>query len=569
MTEETILQYYWDIFLSHLCEFYPLDKRFIEKYEYELNWQSLSKNKFIEWDIEFLEQYENRFSWPELAWNEKILWTEEKIERFKKRLDWYYLSRNINLPITDAFIQKYSKKLFVVEDNVHLTNSLIKKYDLRLLPANDFDSQEIKHLIPSQFDDILNKYTFHHNQQEVYRKMILPIIEKQGLENIFENKFDYSQRYYYLEPVNDDIYGLTPEFEIAGDNPFEVYREGRGLFEIDKPLVLKNGYLQEGPDRLYEVPRFRSFSYYTQILISEHVKSVLEQFRLPKHIYHEVRLMPKKITTSTKFYILQFESDTLSKDLDYTNHEFHFSYKDFENRGHGKVTEAIKDYNDLMRVKDELGAKYSPIGYGVGITPDAYRITSDLDLYSYSIYGYIIVNQYLKNALEKNFPGQMAFKSAQLLNIKIEQRVYDDKVKQQINMKLSSKMNYNQSEEDKFYYAKAERLEREDPELDASSLENDKFLKKEMELKVIFPKIFKNNYLNKAIRIKGYKLLPISKFYLQNEYADRHPETYKSVVIAENGVGDSINLILERDSDFMLQNRLFEFFHETGEYEEV
>jgi hypothetical protein len=190
-------------------------------------------------------------------------------------------------------------------------------------------------------------------------------------------------------------------------------------------------------------------------------------------------------------------------------------------------------------------------------------------LYSFSVHGKIIVNQYLKDALEKNFPNQISFKSAQLLNIHIDQSKYDYKKNLSINTKLSSRLTYKESEEDKFYFAKVERLEKSDTAFDVSQTQNDKFSKKEVELNVLFPQVFKNNYLNKKLKIRGYTLLPISKFYSQSEYADRYPETYKSVVIAENGVGDSINLILEKDSDHKLQNRLFEFFHETGEYEEI
>ncbi|NII28019.1 hypothetical protein HB364_23240 [Pseudoflavitalea sp. X16] len=521
MTAETILQSYWDIFLSHLCEFYPLDKAFIAQYEYELDWGAISKNKVIDWDIEFLTKYENRFVWHELAWNDKILWTEDKINR------------------------------------------------LKLLPANNHDTQVIKNLPASDFEEVLNKFRFNHNQQEVYNKIFLPIINEQGVEKIFKDLFDYGQQYYFLEPIQHDIYGLTPEFKVQGDDPFQLYREGIGIFELNEALVLINGSLQEGPDRLYEVPRFSSFSYYTILLVSEHVRSILDQFRLPKHYYHEVRLNPQKITTSTKYYILQLETDTLSKDLDYSNRQFYYSYKDFENRGHGKVTEVIKGYDDLIRVKDVLEEKYSPDENGVRIQPDSYSMITDFDMYSYSIHGNIIVNQYLKDALEKNLPGQMAFGSAQWLRIRVDQSRYASKASLQINMKLSSRLHYKESEDDKFYYAKAVRLDQEDPELDAAVLEDDKFKEKEIELRVIFPKLFKNNYLNKSLRIKGYKLLPVSKFYIQHEYADRHPETYKSVVVAENGIGDSIHLILERDSDFVLQNRLFEFFHETGEYEEI
>ena len=569
MQTDKILKYYWDIFLSHTCEFYQLDKDFIAKYEYELDWKSISKNKLISWDLDFLEKYEDRFIWHELAWNDAIIWDEVKIDRFKKRLDWYYLGRNRNLPITEEFITKYSKKLFVIEDNPRLTKNLIDKYAIKILPKNTFDTQEIKEYKESDFDKVFNKTTFHHNQKIFYDKVFLPIIKETSIEEIFENKFDYSQRYYFFEPIQNDIHGLTPEFQIDGSNPFNDFKEDREPFKISNKLTLVNGSLQEGPDRLYEIPRFTSFSYFTTLLISENVRQILAQFKLPNHEYHEINLVPKKLKTNTKFYILQLAFDTLNKDLDYENNSFSYSYKDFKNKGSGIVEDKIKSYSELMEVKDKLKKLYSPNGYGVNINPSFYKLKTDYDLHTYSVHGKIIVNQYLKDALEKNFPNQISFKSAQLLNINIDQSKYENKKNLFINTKLSSRLAYKESEEDKFYFAKVERLEKSDTTFDVSQTQDDKFSKKEIELNVLFPQVFKNNYLNKKLKITGYTLLPISKFYSQSEYADRYPETYKSVVIAENGVGDSINLILEKDSDHKLQNRLFEFFHETGEYKEI
>lgn len=569
MQTDKILKYYWDVFLSHTCEFYRLNKGFIEKYEYELDWVSISKNKLISWDLDFLEKYEDRFIWHELAWNEAIQWDEEKIDRFKKRLDWYYLGRNRNLPITDEFIVKYSKKLFVIEDNIFLTKGLIDKYKIKVLPKSTFDTQEIKEYKESDFDNVFNKSTFYHNQEVIYVMVFIPIINESSLEIIFEAKFDYSQRYYFLEPIQNDIHGLTPEFQIDGSNPFNDSKEDREPFQISNNLTLVNGSLQEGPDRLYEVPRFTSFSYYTTLLISENVRHILEQFKLPYQIYHEVNLVSEKFKTSTKFYILQLAFDTLNKNLDYEINSFIYSYKDFNNRGNGIVEDKIRSHSELMEVEDKLKKLHSPNGYGVNIKPDSYKLKTDYDLYSYSVHGKIIVNQYLKDALEKNFPNQISFKSAQLLNIKIDQTEYKNKKNLSINKKLSSRLTYKESEEDKFYYAKVERLEKSGIAFEVSQTQDNKFSKKEIELSVQFPQVFKNNYLNKRLKFRGYTLLPISKFYSQCEYADRYPETYKSVVIAENGVGDSINLILEKDSDYKLQNRLFEFFHETGEYEEI
>ena len=569
MNADIILTHYWDIFISHLCEFYPLNKSFVDKYEYELDWNSLSKNKTLDWDISFLKKYESRFLWHELAWNESILWTEDRIDSFKKRLDWYYLGRNKNLPITDDFIQKYSKKISVIETNPRLTDALVKKHNLKVLPASSGDTQEIKSIEDDELESILNTFTFHHNQKVLYNDIFLPIINERKIEAIFGDKFDYTQRYYFLVPVHDDVSGLTPEFKIEDHNPFEQFREGRGLFEINEELTLVNGSLQEGPDRLYEVPRFTSFSFYTTLLVSENVRSIIEQFKLPAHKYHEVKLKPKKLTITTKFYLLQLDFDTLNKDLDYTDRKFYYSFKDFKKGGKGPVTDPITSHDELINVNALLKEKYSPNGYGVKIRPDKYPIKTDYDMYSMSVHKQIIVNQYLKDALEKNFPGQMTFKSAQTLNIKIDQRQYDSKAGLQINTKQSSKVSYRESEVDKFYYAKLERLEKDDSQFDSSLLENDKFRKKELELKVIFPKIFKNNYLNKNLSLGDYDLLPISKFYIQNEYSGRYPETYKSVVVAENGLGDTLSLMLERDSDYKLQNALFEFLHETGEYEEI
>lgn len=568
MQTDKILNCYWDIFLSHTCEFYQLDKEFIAKYEYELDWRSISKNKLIFWDLDFLEKYEDRFIWHELAWNEAILWDEVKIDRFKKRLDWYYLARNRNLPITEEFIIKYSKKLFVIEDNYRLTKSLIDKYNIKTLPKNIFDTQNIKDYKDSDFDKVFNKTTFHHNQKVIYDKVFVPIIKRTSIDEIFENKFDYSQRYYFFEPIQNDIHGLTPEFQIDGSNPFNDYKEDRDPFIISNKLTLVNGSLQEGPDRLYEVPRFSSFSYYTTLLISENVKRVLEQYKLPHHLYYEVSLISKKLKTNTRFYILQLAFDTLNKDLVYENNTFHYSFKNVDNRRQRLVEEQIANYTDLMNVKEKLGKIHSPIGYALTIKPSKYILSTDYDLYSFSVHGKVIVSQYLKDALVKNFPNQLSFKSAQLLNIKINQSEYENKKNLSINTKLSSKLTYTEAEEDKFYFAKVERLEKSDTLLDVSQTQDDKFSKKEIELNVLFPKVFKNNYLNKKIEIIGHTLLPISEFYSQPEYADRYPETYKSVVIAENGLGDSINLILEKDSDYKLQNKLFEFFHETGEYEE-
>ena len=569
MQGDVIFKFYWDLFLSHICEFYPLSKAFIDKYEYELDWTSISKSKVIAWDTEFLDKYQDRFLWEELAWNDSISWTIERVEKFKKRLDWYYLGRNKNLPITEEFIKKFSKQMFVADNNSFLTNKLKRKYDLKIVPGLTNDTQTLKRINLNKIELLFRKYEYHHNQHLLYKKVFLPLIEKTSLEKIFTNKFDYTQRYYFLEPIQDDIHGLTPEFEIIDDNPFKEFRDGRGLFETEKIPVLKNGSLQEGPDRLYEIPRFPGLSYYATLLVSENIKAVLEKFKLPGHIFHPVKLIPKKLSTLTKYFILHLEYDTLTKDLDHSSQDYFFNMTYYNNRNHGMIERKISNFDEFVDASAAIKEKLDKYGSNLKVFPNEYKMLTDYDVYSYSVHGEFIINQFVKNALEKNFPKQIAFRSAQLLNIKIDQKIYNEKIKRYLNTPVSSKLTYKGSEDDKFYYAKMERLESFDPPLTKSIPGKDRFSAKETELNVIFPDDFKNQILEKKLKIKGYDLLPIKEYYLENQYADRYPETYKSVVVAENGIGDSVNLILQRDSDFRLQRKLFEFFHETGEYEEI
>jgi hypothetical protein len=556
-----ILKYQWHIFVAHLSQFHPLSKEFISKYEYELNWKAIANNKVIEWDIAFLEKYEKRFLWFILLGNEAIMWTEEKIEKFKDRIDWWHLSLNKNLPITEEFLQKYKDKIErLTEVNPLLTKELKEKYNLQTIPKFIPKKQKI---ISWHYGNIAKFFTEHRfphpNQDIIYKDWFLPIINSVGLEKIFEDKFDYTQRYYYLKPLQLDFLGLTPIFEVNEESSFDEFREDKSIFELKNSLTLKNGASHEGQDRLYEVLRFRPDN--NTLLISENIKSILEQFKLPNHIFHPVNIVHRRLKTDTQYFILHLEHDRLTKDLDFAFQTFYYNNTQFIDRTFGEISTPLLNYDDFEQLRNKTHHD---------IFPQKYILNSDYDMYSYSVYGHIIVNQYLKNILERNFPNQMLFESAQLLSISIDQTKYEAKAKIYENIVVDTRLSYEQLPDERFYWEKVKRLKENDIPIDISILESDKFTQKQIELNVIFPADFKHDFLKKKIELKGdYYLLGISKFYTQNDYADKSPETYKSVVIAENGFGDSINLILEKESDIKLQYKLFEFLHETGEYQEV
>lgn len=578
MDFKTFIDEHWDVFLSHICEFHPLDNELISTFHQELNWFSISKNQSINWDIEFLEKYENSFLWHELAWNSGIEWTTELIKPFKKRLDWYYLGRNTKLPITKSFIEEYKKNIFIIESNIYLTAELKKQYGKRLLPAIKPRPNNIKKEDLKDIDAILafKNQKLSPNSREFYEEYILKEIEDSGLWQIFKDKFDYTQRFYYFSSIQNDIYGLTPEFVINGDNPFQELQNDRNIINIPKDLELINGSLQEGKARLFEVPRFRSFSFSPVLLVSENVKTILEQFKLPEHSFTSVKINPKRLNTHNQFYLLQLNNDTLTKDIDYSTVQFRYRlkkglinsnsiYSEWKN-----VEDRIHNYQELNEVAKKLRKKAKlELDSSIEIEPSSCELTSDYDLYSYTIHGKFIVTDQLKQVLDKLLPKQMRFRSAQLLNISMDSGQYS--LKDQVDMKyheLIKPIKYTNVSEDQFFFEKKNRLEYSEIVIDKKEYKDDEFKEVEQKLSILFPDKFKRIYRKQTIPT-GYNALVISEFYNENEYSNRQPETYKAIIFAENGCGDSLGLILDKKSDYKLKPQIFEFLHETGEVEKV
>ncbi len=384
-----------------------------------------------------------------------------------------------------------------------------------------------------------------------------------------------TQRFFYLRPIQDDEFGLTPEFEFKERNVFQSFQNDRNIIEIPDDLVLVNGSLQEGKARLFDMPRFTSFSYNPVLLVSENIKSILEKFRLPRHSFTPVILKPKKINTKSSFYLFQMDHDTLSKDIDFS--KVNFSYR-IKNDGcidslatyseWIDIKASIATYRDLAQCIESIRKKAfkEDVCNSVECLPSKFIVKSDYDLYSYSTNNQFIITEHLKKVLESTLPDQIEFHSAQLLKIQQNQESYDLNSSKGFDFSNIKAVKYSNSAEDLFYFDKMNRLAESDEKLPDMSRKTDEFSLIEKQLKLIIPEKFKRIYRKGEID-EDYTLLPITKFYCQNEYADRQPETYKSLIFAENGCGDSLGLILDKKSDFKLKPHIFEFLHETGEVE--
>lgn len=382
------------------------------------------------------------------------------------------------------------------------------------------------------------------------------------------------QIFFYLEPIRFDEYGLTPEFQVDGKNPFydtpgQYPDKAFYITDLNEQLILVNGSLQEGKARLLEIPRFTTFAFHPVLLVSENVKTILQQFNLPKHRFDLVTLQPKKIKTDNKFYLFQLDSDNLTRDLDYTKVQFFFRLEDtFTKKGLTKWKEIeapINNYNELSQCLELLKQTYKKdIGQFINHYPNEFILKSNYDIYSYSNKK-IVISEFLKNELERLLPNQIEFDSAKDLNIKMGQGAYRELSRRKFSLDSQIiPITYKSSSKDAFFYAKKERLEKSNIEVPEHLHKNDLFTDTEKALKIIFPEKFKKQYIKGAIGEK-YTLLPVLSFYKQHDYSDRQPETYGATIFAENESGDTLGLILEEKSDFILHFQMYEFLHETGE----
>lgn len=564
INSENIIQFHWEKFIYAVSEFSKIDFQLLEKYADEFHWRAISKNEKLDWTDELIEKFKEKINWSYFTVNKKINWDFEKTEKFKKYLEIDRIGSNPSLVLDEKLLDKYSKKLIITFQNPLLTEELVKKYNLRIntyRPSKSYSEKIInENSVKEKFDSYMEV------EKEVYQKFFEPILLEKPLHKILSEKFDRKQKYYYLTPFQNDNSGLTPEFEINNCEKIKGTFEEKGIIEIEKPILLKNGPLQEGKNRLYEIVRSSSFSFTTLMIVSENIKTILEQFKLPPHKFHPTHFQPKHITTETKYFVFQLDFDQLTKDLDF-NQNFYLievinGLKEISEIKQ-KLSSSEEIYSFINKKREENKEKYRT--YFVNVMPQKYNVKSDYDVFSFSAHSHFIVNEYLKKTLENHLPNQMVFKSAQNLGIEIPQINYDEKASREFQFNLNP-VKYELSEEMKFYISKQKRIKKEKKKIDENALLKDEFFEIQKKLNVIISESFKNKYRNNESLENHYEYLKIQDFFIEDVFADSFPETFKAVMFAEQKNGDYLGLILEKENDFRLQEQVFEFLHETGEY---
>ncbi|WNJ18681.1 SMI1/KNR4 family protein [Pontibacter sp. G13] len=559
---------YWGEFISHICQFHPIDPELLERYEYEWDWNALSQSRLMRWSETLIVQFEHRWRWDLLAMNPSIVWESHLIQRFSQELNWDYLGRNRSLPISSSFIQSYRKQIQISEDNVHLTEDLIQEYGMKLKPKSADPEELLSDLVMSRLEAFLisRKSSYGNRSQNylnLYTDFIQPNLSGRSIRDIMEKKFDYSQRYFQWLPVTNDLHGSVPEFRFQSESLLRDRQLKDDLLPTLEDFILTPDRYREGPPRFYEVMKISGGYQTPMMLVSENVKALLAQFQLPVHCFLPVSAELDGVEIDRNFFLFQVEYDSIRRLTNYPESTFEqvsrrleYGSEDRMRLDRGQVgSSSEKDsWCEMVRKR---GA------YACELIAVERQMLGHHDLFTQGTK--IVVNQYLKEALDRLFAHQMRFASAQKLRLKIDQAVYDQKAHLILNAGIPLKsLSSTLSEELQFLYQKADRLRQEDPPFSAE-LPSDEFEEIQRKLNVIFPDSFKKIYrLGNRIN-PDFPFLPIDRFCIQSEYVKVHPESVKALIVAENGAGDQIGLLLDRAHDHRLGGQLCMFLHETGE----
>lgn len=87
---------------------YPLTENMLMRHSSDLNWEEVSGNSSIHWDVGLLERFHGRIDWKVFSRNaDDDILSEEVIEKFKDSWDWSELSGKSSLPLSYELIDKY------------------------------------------------------------------------------------------------------------------------------------------------------------------------------------------------------------------------------------------------------------------------------------------------------------------------------------------------------------------------------------------------------------------------------------------------------------------------------
>lgn len=574
----------------------------------------LQRNKGIKWNENLIKEFVNRdwFDWSQIYYNREMTISRTLFEAEKSKIiTTKYLVRETSDSLTFLYENEYDKPYILFQKYLRNWYSESDSSGVKHYPAlKKYFGQSIKEVpysILVEYKEDFNQFKITEfvdfnwtwksfallypvleemyipDNKTLYTKLFLPELDSAKLTYLV-SKFEKKERYFELSKADDD-FGSPCEIDlISNKNGYyaeDVYNFSDTFPKTIEPYIYKIRPSSEGPERFTDIMFFNNSYRFPGFVCSQKTKLVLESFDLPRHKFY-----PIKVYLESRWY----KNDTANYFLFVTNNSSLFENLIVKSN---KLSDTRLLFDaDNFFIEDSL--KITKISqFKKFIAPRShYQFYKYNDISQIKIKKHfdvtvidgtkIYISHGLKDALkEYNITG-INFRKNYTINWivpKIRKKIMvesdllkyeDDKIsanQQNIQLYLAAKDRQKSIASDhnavKGFYEKTNLIPSDSMELKI----------REIEIKgnIVFPKEYRKyllsgNHPKLGPKFKDYEFLPIDRLeQIGKDWYQNTPQTYRAVLIAENGYGDYLGLLMEEDSTFKLSNVLYQFEHETGE----
>lgn len=510
--------------------------------------------------------------WPYFINNQSLTISYEFVKKFSKFIELDMIIGGQKIDDLDLLLSKYTR-LRIYDFNPSLNDEIRNKYKDRIISVErENDISQDKYSEKIYTIKCINNPSFADDFN--YRELVLKLdkyLDEGYIDKYMSKYFSFPGEYAILKPRNNDCFGLTPDFLI----PDDIYKSNKQInnekIEEEEFITLKQGYSYEGKYRILNCVRVSNHYHKEPFLVmSQELFNIFSRLNLPHYISTRAKLLNKKIGVVTGFIAVFFPDNTLFQGVDLSvniNVALVGKIEKTQIQTYSIVEEQLEkvvrnkyhyyDYRDNM----------NGIVSKSGITN--FRPIIEKDLYTYL--GQIILTKKARYILDTCGLGPFSWESifpASFIPV-------GDEFKYTHTIVDNKYFPINKNTEDDFYELKLIRLyssEAKRPEIRTANT----IQELEAISGTVFPDAFKKDYKSDEVIIvstdnglREFSYLPVRELSTDHDFYHSHPKTYRAYLIAKDGGGDYIALLLHRDSDFKLSEDLYLFDHENGEIEKV
>lgn len=116
--------------LDSLCEHFRWNEELLEKYQNQVNWTNIVRNKHIKWNALMIEKFKERIDWNAFSWqgpeevfvnieyfakpnyeNWHFEWNEELLEKYQDQVNWTNIAQNRHIKWNALMIEKFKNRI--------------------------------------------------------------------------------------------------------------------------------------------------------------------------------------------------------------------------------------------------------------------------------------------------------------------------------------------------------------------------------------------------------------------------------------------------------------------------